>query len=459
VRRQSRFVCQSCGHSALKWLGKCPDCGAWNSFVEETVQEQPKGVRRKASTTTARVHRLAEVESPKARRIATGIRELDLVLGGGIVPGSVVRIGGEPGIGKSTLVLQVAGRADSAGSILYVAGEESPQQAKLRAERLGVDSDSIYLLAETDVESAIEAARSLPASMVIVDSIQTMTHSAIESGAGSISQVRTCAEGLTQLAKSDGIPVFLVGHVTKEGAIAGPRVLEHMVDTVLYFEGDPHHAYRILRSVKNRFGSTDEIAVFEMTSEGLKEVANPSDVFLADRLADASGSVVTSTLEGTRPILCEIQALAATSYFPVPKRTTSGVDYNRVGLLCAVLEKRGGVNLAGNDIYVNVAGGIRVDEPALDLAIVAAVASSHRDKVIDPKTIVFGEVGLAGEVRPVPQAERRLREAANLGFGAAVVPSKNAKNLRAKPTINVKGVETVRDALAILAPWPKRGEG
>jgi DNA repair protein RadA/Sms len=227
----------------------------------------------------------------------------------------------------------------------------------------------------------------------------------------------------------------------------------------LYFEGDPHHAYRILRSVKNRFGSTDEIAVFEMTSEGLKEVANPSDVFLADRLADASGSVVTSTLEGTRPILCEIQALAATSYFPVPKRTTSGVDYNRVGLLCAVLEKRGGVNLAGNDIYVNVAGGIRVDEPALDLAIVAAVASSHRDKVIDPKTIVFGEVGLAGEVRPVPQAERRLREAANLGFGAAVVPSKNAKNLRAKPTINVKGVETVRDALAILAPWPKRGEG
>lgn len=459
MRRQSRFVCQSCGHSAPKWLGKCPDCGEWNSFVEEAVQEQPKGVRHKARTTTAQVRRLTEVESPKAKRTATGIRELDLVLGGGIVPGSVTLVGGEPGIGKSTLLLQVAGLADSAGPILYVAGEESPEQAKLRADRLGVASESIYMLAETDVESAIEAARSLPASMVIVDSIQSMAHGAIESGAGSISQVRTCAEGLTHLAKSDGMPVFLVGHVTKEGSIAGPRVLEHMVDTVLYFEGDPHHAHRILRSVKNRFGSTDEIAVFEMTSLGLTEVANPSEVFLADRLADASGSVVTATLEGTRPILCEIQALAATSYFPVPKRTTSGVDYNRVGLLCAVVEKRGGVSLAGKDIYVNVAGGIRVDEPALDLAIVAAIASSHRDKVIDAKTLVFGEVGLAGEIRPVPQADRRLREAANLGFVRAVIPSRNAKNLPAKPNITVAGVDTVRDALAILAPWPKRGEG
>jgi DNA repair protein RadA/Sms len=459
MKRQSRFVCQSCGHTAPKWLGKCPDCGAWNSFVEEIVQEEPKGARRKTQTTAAQVHRLAEVESPKAKRISTGIRELDLVLGGGIVPGSVILIGGEPGIGKSTLLLQVAGLTDSGGSILYVAGEESPEQTKLRAERLGVDSDSIYLLAETDVESALEAARSLPASMVVVDSIQAMTHSQIESGAGSISQVRTCAEGLTQLAKSDRMPVFLVGHVTKEGAIAGPRVLEHMVDTVLYFEGDRHHSHRILRSVKNRFGSTDEIAVFEMTSEGLREVANPSDVFLADRLPDASGSVVTAALEGTRPILCEIQALASTSYFPVPKRTTSGVDYNRVGLLCAVLEKRGGVNLAGKDIYVNVAGGIRVDEPALDLAIAAAIASSHRDKVVDPKTVVFGEVGLAGEVRPVSQAERRLREAANLGFGQAVIPARNARNLQSKPKIAVREVETVRDALAILAPWPKRDEG
>ncbi len=416
-----RYVCQSCGYDAPKWMGRCPNCGGWNTLVEEADTGRAQTARPRPASEPVPLPSVAPLPQ---ERLPTGIAELDRVLGGGIVPGSLVLIGGEPGCGKSTLMTQVADRlAAERRAVLYVTGEESPQQAKLRADRVGAGSPHVWILAETDLDAVLETARRLGPAVMVVDSIQTMYRPDLPTSPGSVGQVRECAAALLALAKGDGIAVLLVGHVTKEGAIAGPRVLEHIVDTVLYFEGERHQAYRILRATKNRFGSTNEIGVFEMHGSGLCEVPNPSAAFLSERPAGASGATVVCAIEGTRPLLVEVQALVRPAPFGTPRRTTSGLDYNRLLLLLAVLEKRGGLALGTADVYANAAGGVRVDEPAADLGVALAVASSYRNRPLDPHTVFIGEVGLAGEIRGVPQLDRRLAEAAKLGFRRAVVPA------------------------------------
>jgi DNA repair protein RadA/Sms len=447
------YVCQSCGMQSPRWMGKCPDCGQWNTMVEERV-EKPKDIGSSKRLRGSEPLALNEIQAKDEDRFVTRINELDRVLGGGIVAGSVVLIGGDPGIGKSTLVLQMLRQvSELRGKTLYVTGEESPSQIKMRAQRLSVNAENLYVLAETQLEEVIRAAEGLQPQVIVVDSVQTVFTSELPSAPGSVGQVREVSGRLMLHAKRTGIPTFLIGHVTKDGAIAGPRVLEHIVDTVLYFEGDRGHAFRILRAVKNRFGSTNEIGVFEMKESGLTEVANPSEIFLAERPKDATGSVVVSSLEGTRPILAELQALVAPSKLTMPRRTCIGVDYNRVSLLLAVLEKRVGMHLMGMDVFVNIVGGLKIDEPAVDLGVIAAVASSFREKPISPATVVMGEVGLAGEVRAISQAETRLKDAAKLGFTRCILPAVNVEkmekssSLKAMELLGVRSVEEAMDQL------------
>jgi DNA repair protein RadA/Sms len=453
TKTKTVYVCQSCGAQSPRWMGKCPDCGQWNTLVEERV-EKPKDIGSAKRGHGAEPLALNEITIGDEDRFVTGIGELDRVLGGGIVAGSVVLIGGDPGIGKSTLVLQMLRQvSELRGKALYVSGEESPAQIKMRAQRLGVKADNLYVLAETSLDEIVRAADELQPQVIVVDSVQTVFTSELPSAPGSVGQVREVSGRLMLHAKRTGIPTFLVGHVTKDGAIAGPRVLEHIVDTVLYFEGDRGHAFRILRAVKNRFGSTNEIGVFEMKDSGLAEVANPSELFLAERPKDATGSVVVSSLEGTRPILAELQALVTPTKMTMPRRTSIGVDYNRVSLLIAVLEKRVGMHLMGMDVFVNVVGGLKIDEPAVDLGIIAAVASSFREKPIDPNTVVMGEVGLAGEVRAISQAELRLKDAAKLGFTRCVLPTANVEKLDKAAGLGkmqLLGVRTVEEAMERL---------
>jgi DNA repair protein RadA/Sms len=444
LKNRTLYACQKCGYQTPKWLGKCPDCGAWNSMAEETACQSA----RLPAGEAAKPLPLSQVKRDLQQRSSCGIAELDRVLGGGLVKGSIVLIGGDPGIGKSTLLLQASAHlTGSAGSVLYVSAEESPEQIKLRSLRLGIHSDGLYLLAETNIERIITQITALKPKAVIIDSIQTVFTAAIESAPGSVSQVRESAGRLMILAKGSGIPIFLVGHVTKDGALAGPRVLEHLVDTVLYFEGDSGHAFRILRAAKNRFGSTNEIGVFEMKDSGLCEVANPSELFLAERPLGASGSVVVAALEGTRPLLVELQALVSSTSFGTPRRTTIGVDHNRLSLLVAVLEKKVGLQLSGHDIFMNAVGGVRLNEPAADLGMIMAVASSHLDKPVDPQTFFLGEVGLSGEVRAVSQPEIRVKEAAKLGFKRCVLPEGSLKQVKVKG-VELAGVKRVEEALA-----------
>lgn len=446
AKAQTVFVCQQCGHEAVRWLGRCPGCGAWNSLVEE-ARGRSAGVERPWPTGQGLVS-MQEISAEAGERARTGIGELDRVLGGGIVRGSLVLIGGDPGIGKSTLMLQVAAAiSGNYGPVVYVSGEESPGQVKMRADRLGRPAARLYVLCETDMEDVEEKLLSAPPCLAIIDSIQTMHRPELESAPGSVGQVRECAAHLMRLAKSTGVPIFLVGHVTKEGSLAGPRVLEHMVDTVLYFEGDRYQSYRILRAVKNRFGSTNEIGVFEMREEGLVEIPSPSELFLAERPGDAAGSVVVASMEGTRPLLVEVQALVCPTSFPVPRRMATGVDYNKVSLVMAVLDKKVGMPLQSHDAYVKVTGGLRIDEPALDLGLATAIASSFQNRSTGPGVVVVGEVGLGGEVRRVGHIERRMAEAARLGFVKCVAPAGNLRGVKLKGDLEVAGVSTVREAL------------
>ena len=446
MKHKTVFTCQKCGAQSPKWLGKCPDCASWNSMAEETYTRTGTA----PAHTGARPVPICDVPAQTETRIPCGIGEFDRVLGGGIVPGSMVLIGGDPGIGKSTLLLQAMHNlAVSGGQALYVSGEESASQTRLRGERLGASHKGLLVLAENSLESILSQAAAIKPRAMVVDSIQTVWTTTLESAPGSVSQVRESAGKLMLLAKGSNLPVFIVGHVTKDGAIAGPRVLEHMVDTVLYFEGDGSHPFRILRAVKNRFGSTNEIGVFEMKPEGLCCVANPSELFLSERPLGVSGSVVTASLEGSRPLLVELQALVTQSSYGVPRRTTIGLDHNRLALLVAVLEKKVGLHLAGQDIFLNAAGGVRLNEPAADLAMIMAVASSHLDRSIDPQTVILGEVGLAGEVRAVTQPEQRIAEAEKLGFKTCLLPSGNLRRLK-KGAITLVGVSSVDEAMQHL---------
>lgn len=445
------YFCQECGYESSKWMGQCPGCRAWNTFVEETVSTKKNssvGGGQQSGSRRAEPVVLKDIRLSEDERRLTKIGELDRVLGGGIVPGSLVLVGGDPGIGKSTLLLQVCRNlALSGNSVLYISGEESLRQIKLRAERIGEFNENLQLLCETNLEIIREVIERKKPDMVVIDSIQTMFHEDISSAPGSVSQVRESTNVLMQIAKGQGISIFIVGHVTKEGNVAGPRVLEHMVDTVLYFEGDRHASYRILRAVKNRFGSTNEIGVFEMRREGLCEVENPSEFMLSGKPENAAGSVVACAMEGTRPMLMEIQALICRSNFGMPRRTAAGLDYNRVNLLMAVLEKRMGLPLSNYDAYVNIAGGIRMNEPAADLGIVMAIASSYKNKPIAEDTIVFGEVGLSGEVRAVSMPEQRVAEAKKLGFKTCIVPSVTLKSIGKVDGIEVIGVSSVNQAM------------
>jgi len=439
------YACQACGFQSPRWLGRCPDCQAWNSLVEERVEAPAPAAHGRGGPAATPVP-LTAVRGGSEARLASGIGELDRVLGGGVVPGSVVLVGGDPGIGKSTLVLQALAALSRAGPTLYVSGEESPQQVKMRADRLGIADDRLLVVAETSLERILDHARAIAPVALAVDSIQTVYTEQLSSAPGSIGQVRDSAAQLVTDAKTNHRAVFLVGHVTKEGAFAGPRVLEHMVDTVLYFEGERGHPFRILRAVKNRFGSTNEIGVFEMQERGLQPVANPSALFLAERPTDVPGSVVIASMEGTRPILVEVQALVSPSSFGTPRRTTLGFDPNRVALLVAVLEKKMGVHLVGQDVFLNIAGGVRIDEPAADLGVLAAVASSFLDKPVDPHTLLLGEVGLAGEVRAIAQVDTRLREARKLGFTRCILPEASRRQVPAAPDMELIGVHSLADA-------------
>jgi DNA repair protein RadA/Sms len=447
MRVKTTFCCQGCGYQSPRWLGRCPDCGRWNSLTEERGAASASGRAAIPGASAAKPTPIDAIPITSELRARSGIGEFDRVLGGGVVPGSVILIGGDPGIGKTTLLLQALPRLAEDHPVLYVTGEESPLQIKLRGERIGVRHPNLYILAETSLEQLLKAVQEVRPSALVVDSIQTVSTELLTSAPGSISQVQEVAVQLMGFAKRSGVPVFIVGHITKEGALAGPKILEHIVDTVLYFEGDKGHAFRILRAVKNRFGSTNEIGVFEMKDAGLEEVNNPSELFLAERPAKSTGSVVVSSLEGSRPILVELQALVSPTGYSLPKRMANGVDANRVSLLLAVLEKRMGLHLAGQDVYVNVVGGIHVEEPAIDLGIVAAVTSSLRERPIDAQTVVIGELGLGGEIRAVSQADLRVREAAKLGFRRCIVPARNLEKLESIAGLQVMGVHDVGQAL------------
>lgn len=449
----SIFYCQSCGHESTKWMGQCPGCKEWNTFVEETVDSSAKksiGLKSDKSAKKAEPVVLSEIEMTKDDKVMTGIAELDRVLGGGIVAGSLTLVGGDPGIGKSTLLLQTCRYLSSDGhKVLYISGEESLKQIKLRADRIGSFTENMMLLCETNLDDIKEAIERLKPEMVVIDSIQTMFNENVSAAPGSVSQVRESTGVLLQLAKGLGVSIFIVGHVTKEGTVAGPRVLEHMVDAVLYFEGDRHASYRILRGVKNRFGSTNEIGVFEMREEGLVEVENPSEYMLSGRPENASGSIVSCSMEGTRPLLVEIQSLVCRSNFGMPRRQAIGTDYNRVNLLMAVLEKRLGLQLGDCDAYVNLTGGIKIMEPAIDLGIAIAIVSSFKNRAVDEKTIAFGEIGLSGEVRAVSMAEQRVMEAKKLGFTTCILPKVSADTLKNVEGIHIIGVRTVKDVLDV----------
>ena len=446
MKKETLFVCQSCGHKSGKWLGKCPECGEWNSLVEEKARKTSgrNGFQLRDVTAVA----FTEIEPQDDVRVPSGVTEFDRVLGGGIVPGTLVLIGGDPGIGKSTLLLQVADKLSAAGAlVLYVSGEESERQIKLRGERLAVEAKNVFILPETNLENIINEIERLKPGAIIVDSIQTVFSSAIESAPGSVSQVREVAHQFLLLAKNRGIPIFLIGHITKEGSIAGPKILEHIVDTVLYFEGERHHNHRIVRAVKNRFGAANEVGVFEMTGAGLMPVANPSQMFLQERPQNVAGSIVTACMEGTRPLLVEIQALVSGSKYGAGRRMTQGLDQNRVALLIAMLEKRASLQLTSDDVFVNIAGGLEVDEPAVDLGVVTAIVSSFKNLNVDPHTAVFGEVGLTGEVRGAMQASVRAREAQALGFKKIVMPASNVPGLERLLGVRVIGVRSVDEAL------------
>jgi DNA repair protein RadA/Sms len=450
MKKETFFVCQNCGHKAGKWLGKCAECGEWNSFVEEKSQAARSG-RNGFSLRDVSAIAFTDIESQDDVRVPSGVTEFDRVLGGGIVPGTLVLIGGDPGIGKSTLLLQVADKLSAAGAlVLYVSGEESERQIKLRGERLGVDAKNVYLLPETNLENIVKEIERLKPGAVIVDSIQTVFSSVIDSAPGSVSQVREVAHRFLMLAKTRGVPIFLIGHITKEGSIAGPKILEHIVDTVLYFEGERHHNHRIVRAVKNRFGAANEVGVFEMTGAGLMPVANPSQMFLQERPQNVAGSIVTACMEGTRPLLVEIQALVSGTKYGTGRRMTQGLDQNRVALLIAMLEKRAGLQLTGDDVFVNIAGGLEVDEPAADLGVVTAIVSSFKNVNVDPHTAVFGEIGLTGEVRGAMQAAVRAREAQALGFKKIVMPASNIAGLERLLGVRVIGVKSVDEALDAL---------
>ena len=449
--KKTVFFCQNCGHEETKWLGQCPMCKEWNTFVEEKVIASSVSASVKTDRDIEKkIVALSQVNTDEQKRFQTSMKELDRVLGGGIVPGSLVLVGGDPGIGKSTLLLQVCQKLAKERQVLYISGEESLVQIKLRANRMGNFSDNMKLFCETNLGTIRDVIEKKQPEFVVIDSIQTMYSEEVASAPGSVSQVRESTNVFMQLAKGLGITIFIVGHVTKEGTVAGPRVLEHMVDTVLYFEGDRHASYRILRGVKNRFGSTNEIGVFEMRQNGLVEVENPSEYMLSGKPENASGSVVACSIEGTRPLLIEIQALVCDTNFGMPRRTATGTDYNRVNLLMAVLEKRIGLHLANCDAYVNIAGGIRMNEPAIDLGIVMAIVSSYKNRPVDERMIVFGEVGLSGEVRAVNMPEQRVAEAKKLGFETCVVPEVSLDMVKGIKGIKIIGVKTINDAMNLI---------
>ncbi len=455
------YVCQACGYESPKWLGRCPNCAGWNTLVEEVQAAAVRGGSGRArgallaspGGAPAAATPITDVVLDEESRVAIGIAEIDRVLGGGLVPGSLILIGGDPGVGKSTLALGIAQRIAQSRTVLYVSGEESVRQTKMRAARLGVNAPRLLVLAETDLTQILAQVQETRPDLVVVDSIQTVYRPDLPGAPGTVGQIRECTGDLLRAAKPEGGPaILIVGHVTKEGAIAGPRVLEHMVDTVLYFEGERHHAYRVLRATKNRFGSTNEIGVFAMSGQGLAEVPDPSALFLSERPADAPGSAVICAVEGTRPLLLEVQALVTRTPFGVPRRTAAGVDYNRLLVLLAVLEKRAGLHLATCDVYVSVAGGVRVDEPAADLGVACAVASSHRERPVDPSSVVVGEVGLGGEVRAVSQIARRVAEAAKLGFRRVMLPRANLAEIEVQgtPGVELTGVDRIAEALELL---------
>lgn len=449
---KTKFYCTECGYESPKWYGKCPGCQAWNSMVEATetvVKTAGMSSSLFNNQTQEKPLSITEVESGKEPRVLTGIGELNRVLGGGLVPGSLVLVGGDPGIGKSTLLLQASNELARSGlRVLYVSGEESVRQTKLRADRLGVLSPELYVLCETNLETIEAAVDQMKPQFLVIDSIQTVYLPDVTSAPGSVSQVRECTARFMRIAKGLGIATVLVGHVTKEGAIAGPRLLEHMVDCVLYFEGERHHTYRLLRAVKNRFGSTNEMGIFEMGEGGLREVENPSELFLSERPLGVAGSTVVASMEGTRPVLVELQALIASTHFPSPRRMGTGIDHHRLSLIIAVLEKRMGMFLQNQDAYLNVAGGVKLDEPAVDLAIAVSIASSFRDVPTKPYDVIFGEVGLTGEVRAVSRAEQRVREAHKLGFKRVILPEKSLKGWTPPKNLEIIGVGTVSEALA-----------
>ncbi len=441
-----KYICSNCGYESVRWIGKCPECESWNSFTEEIVETSP----RKANIAKSRFtyNKILDISANEDDRIKTGITEFDRVLGGGIMPGSVILLGGDPGIGKSTIAMQAA--ASIKEKVLYVTGEESEKQIKLRSSRLKVKSDSFFVQAETELSNILGAIKEIAPSVVIIDSIQTTYRSELENSPGTITQIRECAAMLMEEAKKNHYSVIIIGHVTKEGMIAGPKILEHMVDTVLQFEGESNHSFRILRAQKNRFGSTNEIGVFEMREDGLREVTNPSELFLSEREKQTPGSVVTSSVEGSRPILLEVQALVTPSNFGYPQRVSNGFDQKRLSILLAVLEKRAGVRASVNNVFVNVAGGIRVIEPAVDLAVCVSIASSLSDKVVDNQTIIIGEVGLGGEIRSVGHIEKRIQEAQKLGFKSAIIPAGNLKGIKLSDAIKVIAVDNVKDAIIKL---------
>jgi len=455
AKLKTKYKCRSCGYISASYLGRCPNCGAWNQFEKETEAVQSRSTKGSPSrlikkTGISEPVKLENVKAEKEERIQTSMEELNRVLGGGIVPGSLVLIGGDPGIGKSTLMLQIMSELASKYKVLYVSGEESANQIKLRADRLGLPANDMMLYPETDMEDIRQQIADLEPDFVVIDSIQTMNEPSLDSMTGSASQVREVTSELMKIAKMDAITVFVIGHVTKEGAIAGPKILEHMVDTVLYFEGDEHHAYRILHSVKNRFGAANEIGMFEMVNNGLKEVTNPSAIFLDERLPKSTGSAIVVSLEGTRPILAEIQALVTPTAFGYAKRTTSGIDYNRAGLLLAVLEKRGNLMLQNQDVYLTATGGIRLNEPAVDLAVVMAIASSYKNKEILPTDCFVGEVGLTGEVRRVNQIDARIKEAAKTGFKRIFIPKHNMHTSLKNADIEIIPVSSIPQALKLV---------
>ena len=449
AKNKTVFVCNNCGYESPKWMGKCPACGEWNVFFEEKVVNL-KNTSGKASKERVKPVELNKIEGKENTRVSTGFDELDRVLGGGLVNGSLVLLGGEPGIGKSTLILQICNKIKTDGKVLYVSGEESAEQVKIRADRLNVKNENLLFLSETDIHAVEEEITSINPALVIIDSIQTMYSDEITSAPGSVSQVREITSKIMRMCKENGITTILIGHVTKDGNIAGPRVLEHMVDTVLYLEGERYFSYRMLRGVKNRFGSTNEIGMFEMQNEGLVEIDNPSSVLISERTENPAGSVVVASIEGTRPLLVEFQALTTQSVYGLPRRTANGIDYNRLTLLIAVLEKKAGLMLGNQDVYLNVVGGLRVNEPAIDLGIILATASSFKNVSIPTDVVALGEVGLTGEVRAINLIEKRLKEAEKLGFKTCIIPESNKKNLKDTYKLDIIGVCNINEAMKIV---------